>query len=177
MNIQLNMSSSLSQTLSASNLVPQAKCLSFSLKIMLSHLLHAPHGVEPSVSPSLPHNRRCAEVVVVLVTQSCSTLCDPVDCSPLGPSVHGISQARILGWVARRRTEVVRWKRLQLPACLVPSLSLSFLFWWKRYPLSLREAVPESRPLWSAQGPCTDQPPLCWLLSAGFYTYSIYFSH
>ena len=28
------------------------------------------------------------------------TLCNPVDCSPLGSSVHGILQARILEWVA-----------------------------------------------------------------------------
>ena len=28
------------------------------------------------------------------------TLCDPSDCSPLGSSVHGIFQARILKWVA-----------------------------------------------------------------------------
>ena len=28
--------------------------------------------------------------------ESCSTLCDPMDGSPLGSSVHGISQARIL---------------------------------------------------------------------------------
>ena len=28
------------------------------------------------------------------------TLCDPMDCSPPGSSVHGILQARILGWVA-----------------------------------------------------------------------------
>ena len=27
-------------------------------------------------------------------------LCDPMDCSPPGSSVHGISQARILKWVA-----------------------------------------------------------------------------
>ena len=26
--------------------------------------------------------------------------CDPMDCSPQGPSVHGIFQARILEWVA-----------------------------------------------------------------------------
>ena len=32
----------------------------------------------------------------VLADQSCPILCDPVDCSPLGSSVHGISQARIL---------------------------------------------------------------------------------
>ena len=27
------------------------------------------------------------------------TLCDPMDCSPLGSSVHGILQTRILEWV------------------------------------------------------------------------------
>ena len=36
----------------------------------------------------------------VLVAQSCLTLCDPMDCSPPGPSVHGILQARILEWAA-----------------------------------------------------------------------------
>ena len=35
-----------------------------------------------------------------LVAQSCPTLGDPLDCSPPGSSVHGISQARILEWVA-----------------------------------------------------------------------------
>ena len=33
----------------------------------------------------------------VKVAQSCLTLCDPMECSPLGSSVHGILQARILG--------------------------------------------------------------------------------
>ena len=32
--------------------------------------------------------------------QSYPTLCDPMDCSPPGSSVHGILQARILEWVA-----------------------------------------------------------------------------
>ena len=36
----------------------------------------------------------------VLVAQSCPTLCNPMDCSPPGPSVHGILQARTLEWVA-----------------------------------------------------------------------------
>ena len=35
-----------------------------------------------------------------LVTKSCPTLHDPMDCSPPGSSVHGILQARILEWVA-----------------------------------------------------------------------------
>ena len=34
------------------------------------------------------------------VTQSCPTLCDPMDCSLPGSSLHGILQARILEWVA-----------------------------------------------------------------------------
>ena len=34
------------------------------------------------------------------VAQSCLTLCDPMDCSPPGSSVHGIFQAWILEWVA-----------------------------------------------------------------------------
>ena len=34
------------------------------------------------------------------VGQSCPTLCDPMDCNPLGSSIHGIFQASILEWVA-----------------------------------------------------------------------------
>ena len=35
-----------------------------------------------------------------MCAHSCLTLCDPMDYSLLGSSVHGISQARILEWVA-----------------------------------------------------------------------------
>ena len=42
---------------------------------------------------------RC-ECVPVKSIQSCLTLCGPMDYSPPGPSVHGISQTRILEWVA-----------------------------------------------------------------------------
>jgi len=38
--------------------------------------------------------------VKVKVPQSCPTLCNPMDWSPPGSSVHGILQARILEWVA-----------------------------------------------------------------------------
>ena len=38
--------------------------------------------------------------VKVLVAGSCLTLCNPVDCSPPGSSVHEILQARIMEWVA-----------------------------------------------------------------------------
>ena len=35
-----------------------------------------------------------------LISQSCLILCDCMDCSPPSSSVHGISQARILDWLA-----------------------------------------------------------------------------
>ena len=41
------------------------------------------------------HACMCAKLL-----QLCPTLCDPMDCSPPGSSVHGILQARILEWVA-----------------------------------------------------------------------------
>ena len=37
---------------------------------------------------------------VCVHAQLCPTLCDPMDCSPPGSSILGISQARILEWVA-----------------------------------------------------------------------------
>ena len=35
-----------------------------------------------------------------MLLQSCLTLCNPMNCSPLGSFVQGIFQARILEWVA-----------------------------------------------------------------------------
>ena len=43
---------------------------------------------------------RKAMTTCVLVVQSCLTVCDPMDCSSPGSSVYGISQSRILEWVA-----------------------------------------------------------------------------
>ena len=42
----------------------------------------------------------CVSVCVRVHTQSCPTLCDPLDRSPPGSSVTGILQARMLEWVA-----------------------------------------------------------------------------
>ena len=43
---------------------------------------------------------------VYSVAQLCPTLCDPMDCSPPGSSVHGIFQARILEWIAISYTKI-----------------------------------------------------------------------
>ena len=47
--------------------------------------------------------------VKVAVAHLCLTLCDPMDCSPPGSSVHGISQARILEWVATSFSRGSTW--------------------------------------------------------------------
>ena len=61
-------------------------------------------GHNLATKPPLPYNFICTMKVKVkmLVVQSCSTFCDPLDwtVSPPGSSVHGILQARILEWVA-----------------------------------------------------------------------------
>ena len=51
--------------------------------------------------PGILYNTRGTEVrKSEHVTQSCPALCHPMDFSPLGSSVHGISQTRILEWIA-----------------------------------------------------------------------------
>ena len=59
-----------------------------------------------------------------LATQSCPTLCDPMDCSTPGSSVHRILQARILEWIPTafsRRTSQPR-DGTQSPPLQVDSL-------------------------------------------------------
>ena len=46
------------------------------------------------------NHRPCSTVCVCSVTQPCPALCHPMNCSPPGFSIHRISQARILEWVA-----------------------------------------------------------------------------
>ena len=48
----------------------------------------------------IPWTPVCSSMQMCSVFQSCLTLCDPVDCSPPGSSIHGILQARILEWIA-----------------------------------------------------------------------------
>ena len=42
------------------------------------------------------------------VTQSCPTLSDPMDCTPLDFSIHGIFQARVLEWGATVNLSIMR---------------------------------------------------------------------
>ena len=60
------------------------------------------------------------------VTKSCLTLCDPMDYSPPGFSVHGISQARILEWVAISSSRESSRPRDRTCISCVPALAGEF---------------------------------------------------
>ena len=68
------------------------------------------HGILSSKPQSLVSTFVCL-CVVCLVTQSCLTLDDSMDCSLPGSSVHGILQARILEWVAIPFSRGSSWSR------------------------------------------------------------------
>ena len=82
--------------------------------------------------------------------QSCPTLCNPRDGSPLGSSVPGILQARILEWVAisfssawKRKVKVKSFSRPRLVATpwtaayqAPPSMRFSRQEYWSGVPLS-----------------------------------------
>ena len=72
------------------------------MTMRLSFYLSLSPGLKATITAIL-HSEQISNVKWVvaklLVTQLCLTLCDPMDYSPLGSSVHGILQARILKWV------------------------------------------------------------------------------
>ena len=88
--------------------------------------------VSPSPSPIQPcpaSVQQTSHLFVYLVTKSCLTLCSPTDCSPPGSSGHGISQARILEWIAmpfsRESFQSRDPTRVSCISCIGDSLTLS----------------------------------------------------
>ena len=83
-------------------------------QFMVSHELHLlslqlPEAVQgPSAVQACPLDWPAAAAAKSL--QSCPTLCDPIDGSPLGSSVPGILQARTLEWVAISFSSAWKWK-------------------------------------------------------------------
>ena len=61
------------------------------------------------------------------VAQSCPTLCDPMDCSLPGFSVHGIFQARVLEWDAIALLANITWMiQIRLSDC-------TFMHWRRKW--------------------------------------------
>ena len=83
-------------------LIVSAILTSSLLSLVKGTTVDKPHGYHffgpPTVIPI--HFGFVCTSCVRLVTQSCPTLCDPMDWSSPDSSVHGILQARILEWVA-----------------------------------------------------------------------------
>ena len=65
------------------------------LKQIVNYNIILPPGSK-EVKPSFA----CVHTQLHTQSQSCLTLCNPMNCSPPGFSVHGILQARILEWIA-----------------------------------------------------------------------------
>ena len=68
-------------------------------------------------------------VVESEIAQSCPTLCDPMDCSLPGFSVHGIFLARVLEWVAISFSRGSSWLRDQTQVSCIAGRS--FTVWSK----------------------------------------------
>ena len=78
----------------------------FSLSLCIIFFLCA------SLCPNIPFYKDTRHIgLQEKVAQSCPTLCDPMDCSLPGSSVHGILQARILEWVAMPSSRGSSWSR------------------------------------------------------------------
>ena len=63
--------------------------------------------------------------------QLCLNLCDPVDCSPPGCSVHGILQARVLEWVAISFSRGSSRPRDRTPISYIFCIGRQLLYHWR----------------------------------------------
>ena len=70
-------------------------------------------------------NSLCA-CVCAKSLQSCLTLCDPMNCSLRGSSVHGILQARMLEWVAMPSSRVLPNSGIRPTSLASPALAGGF---------------------------------------------------
>ena len=102
----------------------------------------------------------------VLVTQSCPTFCDPMDCSQPDSTVHGIFQARVLEWVAICSSRGSSWTRNGTCISYVSCIGRQILYHcasWEACPKSFslpgyRVQTPCSR--WDiSRGPSCSRPP------------------
>ena len=94
-------------------------------------------GMEPR-SPALqadalppePPGKHCS------VAKSCPTLCNPINCNPPGSSVHRISQARVLEWVAISSSRLGSQPRDQTHISCVSCIGRQVLYYcatWQVY--------------------------------------------
>ena len=71
-------------------------------------------AAELSIIAPKRNNVNGHKIVSIVSLQSCLTLCDAMDCNPLGFSVHRILQAKILEWVPISSSRASSWPRAPL---------------------------------------------------------------
>ena len=97
----------------------------------------------------------------MLSAQSCPTLWDPMSCSPPASSVHGISQARILQWVAVSFSRGSSWSRdwTQVSCIAGGFFTVWTTIWailmWIHVSIN-HDKCCEGRPWWSKSWLCRD---------------------
>ena len=108
-----------------------------------------PHSLLGS-SPLLCTGLTCACSVV----QLCPTLCDPMDWSLPGSSVHGISQARILGWIAissRGSSQPRDWTFISCTSCTGREIVCHWASWKACCDLKLSVYYTSLSSLWTEE--------------------------
>ena len=102
-----------------------------------SHSSHYSSIVQPQTpSPRTPFKAESSVLLIPIIfytcacsiVQLCLTLCDPMDCHPPGSSVHGILQARILGWIAMSSSRGSSQPRDQTFVSFVSCIAGRFFF-------------------------------------------------
>ena len=73
--------------------------------------------------------------VCLFFNKPCSTLCDPMDCSPPGSTVHGIFQAGILEWVAISFSRGSSQPRIKPLFLMSPALAGRFFYHYTTWAL------------------------------------------
>ena len=84
----------------------------------------------------------------VIVAWSCLSLCNPMDCSSPGSSVHGILQARILEWVAMPSSRESSWPRDWIR---VSCIGRQILYYWATWEAQGVLYIPWNLPILSVQ--------------------------
>ena len=110
--------------------------------------------------------------------QLCPTLCDPMDCCPPGPSVHGILQARILDWISISSSRGPSWPSDWTHISCSPALQVDSLPKFEppgnpKHPPSpwVAPIKPQgyTKSLWEGYDPWTGWPSAAHLASLRFF--------
>ena len=79
-----------------------------------------------------------------LVTQLCPALCDPMDCSPRGSSVNGISQARYWSGLPHPPPGDLPDSGMEPASLISPALADGFFTTWAAWEMQVKVLVAQS---------------------------------